>query len=414
MQKGITLVHVLIIVAVIAGISILSGLGYIAYQNFFGEQKLAAKYYTSQEDCENAGYYWYNNNCQEEKGSGDKQDSGEEIEQSQVKDCGVSKSLASKDAFNKDPEYLEGDDTLVCLGEHILNDCSKAEAVIKTSSDGPMTLETVKGNEDGCKIKLKYGDAKEIPSEGKKQYANKYITCPISFLKDVGNFQMPEEGSSPEDLPGTYAGTLYFMMGWATTGYTGELDSGHPKEGGCTGTLVDYLQKKVEEEQKQQEEEREEERARATKGFACKDVTDVSYSKDLGMGEDISLSWGDPVSGNGYGKYVAKTDESDFWKDRSEEIGGGYYKNEDLKTIAITFSDDFSEGGIRDEYPSGVLTIECSNGKKIEAYLPGFTDVSGEGFETNSGSNFPGKFYVGEDGSTYFDIELTDLARSAE
>ena len=144
----------------------------------------------------------------------------------------------------------------------------------------------------------------------------------------------------------------------------------------------------------------------------------LEFKKNFGLDTRIWYASGQMLESIKY--WYVKGDNSYYIgvhprkKYRKYKKGGGYYKNEDLETIAITFPDDFSEGGIRDEYPSGILTIECNNGKQIETYLPGFTDVSGEGFETNSGRHFPGALYVGEDGSTYFDIELTKLAREAE
>lgn len=70
LDRGVTLTHILIVVAIIGGISVVGGLGYMAYQNWFGETKLAAKYYTSKQDCKGAGYYWYNEACHSAKQEG--------------------------------------------------------------------------------------------------------------------------------------------------------------------------------------------------------------------------------------------------------------------------------------------------------------------------------------------------------
>jgi len=62
-NKGVTLIHLLIAVAIISGISIIGALGYLGYQEWFTQEKSETEDYTAQTNCEDAGYYWYDNAC---------------------------------------------------------------------------------------------------------------------------------------------------------------------------------------------------------------------------------------------------------------------------------------------------------------------------------------------------------------
>ena len=76
-------------------------------------------------------------------------------------ECGVSKSMTSNESINKID--FERDNALVCMGESLWSDCKSAKVLLDTKDKGKIHYE-IKNN-NGCIIRLEYGDADHILSE---------------------------------------------------------------------------------------------------------------------------------------------------------------------------------------------------------------------------------------------------------
>ncbi len=72
-------------------------------------------------------------------------------------------------------------------------------------------------------------------------------------------------------------------------------------------------------------------------------------------------------------------------------------------------------GNIQDNYAGGVMNVTCTDGQKVAIYIPSFKNIIGDKgyFIDQNNKRFTGGFYVATDGSTYYDIDLTNLARKA-
>lgn len=98
---------------------------------------------------------------------------------------------------------------MVCLGNSILDDCRKAKTKIKSKGSGTIST-LVKRKQDKCILRYEYGPASQIPNQKQKIYANKYIECPISYLKSLD--YLKNKGSFTKK-PGEFAASLFFVTG---------------------------------------------------------------------------------------------------------------------------------------------------------------------------------------------------------
>ena len=138
--------------------------------------------------------------------------------------------------------------------------------------------------------------------------------------------------------------------------------------------------------------------SRLPQPFVCTDVEDVKYSAQLNSTQWFSVGWGSlPISG-GYGQCG-----HEGWQDYN-------LTNNDQGQLAIMILDNKR---VASEWPGGILTVWHDNGQQIEIRIPPFTDVNGEGFIDANGKPFNRGFYVGRDGSTYFDEQLTAWAAAS-
>ena len=138
----------------------------------------------------------------------------------QQRDCGISESL-SKDIPINQIDY-ETDNALVCLANSLLNDCTQSKAILDTFNAGKINFEIREDN--GCIVKMEYGDTSQIPNVEQKQYANKYIECPL----DIDELKSGST-ENPTEKPGTFAFGVYFSIG---------IQSMNPNTK-CTGTVLE-------------------------------------------------------------------------------------------------------------------------------------------------------------------------------
>jgi hypothetical protein len=158
-----------------------------------------------------------------------------ETPSNEVEDCGVTEFFIKHDEdffqslqTESTLEELNQDNVMVCLGDNILNDCRKSEAIFKTADMGDIKF-IVEGSEkeDICNIKTEYGDAKQIQSEEQKQWANSYISCPVNIndlLKEA-----IEAGRETEEIVGGIPIVAYVYLGVA---------SFDPEEANCTTNQI--------------------------------------------------------------------------------------------------------------------------------------------------------------------------------
>jgi hypothetical protein len=65
-------------------------------------------------------------------------------------------------------------------------------------------------------------------------------------------------------------------------------------------------------------------------------------------------------------------------------------------------------------YPEWIISIYCWDSKVFWIYIPKFKDSKWDGFVDAKGKKFNNWFFVWADWSTYYDKELTKLARKSE
>ena len=141
------------------------------------------------------------------------------------------------------------------------------------------------------------------------------------------------------------------------------------------------------------------------KHFSCKKIATAKYTGQLEDKQWFAIGWGDfPPLGESYGTYFSSGWQSNPFDNK---------QNESLEPIVINPYYPFNET----RYSGGVLSIECNDGQKVSAYIPDFANIQGarigdNDFMTTDGKKFRG-FFVAGDGSTYFDKNLTNLARPA-
>jgi hypothetical protein len=123
-----------------------------------------------------------------------------------------------------------------------------------------------------------------------------------------------------------------------------------------------------------------------TKNLICEDINNVSYSGFISTGGGI---WPGYNWGYSYGTYY----EGSGWLDNN-------HKNTESYPLEIHYLGNINYGI---DYGAGILTFEC-DGITKEAYLP---DVS---IPAGGSANV---LYVAYDGSTYYDKNLTNPARTA-
>jgi hypothetical protein len=126
--------------------------------------------------------------------------------------------------------------------------------------------------------------------------------------------------------------------------------------------------------------------------FTCDDVVEVSFSAALDGTQWLSLGWGELPFQHGYGEYDRNT-----WRDLGRT-------NDARAPLAIMPPDNLRT---EKSWPAGTLSIRCLDGRSADVDLPAFTDVPGVGFVDRAGRRFAGGFWVGADGTAYFDAELT-------
>ena len=145
-----------------------------------------------------------------------------------VKDCGTTDNLRNIENM----DVLKSDSVLICLGESLM-ECNEAKAVINNNHKGSVLLEVSKQG-DGCDVKMSLGDAEQILGEEDKQFANKYIQCPVGTLKDMIIEFSPD---SPEMTSPGWGFNFFMLMG--DMAFVSEWKKAEALEYGCSGTLLD-------------------------------------------------------------------------------------------------------------------------------------------------------------------------------
>jgi hypothetical protein len=141
-----------------------------------------------------------------------------------VEDCDTSTLLNSNTPLDQlDPE---SDDTLVCLGNAILNDCSTASGIVESTNSLDVIYKVGKNFEDKCIIKVIYQSIDNIDPEDfgqaielLTQLSEQYGECPIE--KSLIDYN--------SDQPGALAYTNYINIG---------LEAINPNTV-CTGSLFE-------------------------------------------------------------------------------------------------------------------------------------------------------------------------------
>ncbi len=130
--------------------------------------------------------------------------------------------------------------------------------------------------------------------------------------------------------------------------------------------------------------------------MGCTTITDVVFSGDLGSTLALSIISSTSESG-GWGQV-----RKDGWHDY-----GGY---PDSRKVSI-MPPDIHTDLINPKVYSGDLSLKC-DGETKTINLPDFKDIGGDGFIGDDETYFNYRLYVGDDGSTYYDEELTVLAKT--
>ncbi|MEA2097553.1 MAG: hypothetical protein U9P70_00520 [Patescibacteria group bacterium] len=188
----------------------------------------------------------------------DKTDSDIEDDPIAQHECGMSESLDSDIPINQ--INYETDDTLVCLGNSLLNECKPSKAILDTFNAGKINFE-IKNNED-CTVRMEYGGIEQISSIAQKQYANKYIECPL----DIDQLKSQSE-QNPSEKPGTFAFSVYFYIG---------IESMNPNTK-CEGTLLESQDIKISNETKEDSENENTSSEDITIDFEPDKISDVSF-----------------------------------------------------------------------------------------------------------------------------------------
>ncbi|MEA3344105.1 MAG: hypothetical protein U9Q16_00245 [Patescibacteria group bacterium] len=132
-----------------------------------------------------------------------------------IENCGITEFLAERkdDLLTGSDELAKEankDETLTCLGNNILDNCKKSEAIFRTTDMGDIKF-TIEGGENNiCNIKREYGEREQIQIDDQKRYANTYISCPIHvdyFLEN--EFR---EGRDQYEIPGILPISMYLYF----------------------------------------------------------------------------------------------------------------------------------------------------------------------------------------------------------
>jgi hypothetical protein len=141
----------------------------------------------------------------------------------------------------------------------------------------------------------------------------------------------------------------------------------------------------------------------------CKEITSANYTTELDkITNNIGIIRADHESGMvPFGGYASHY---------KEQLGSMWYKRgkfEEPKEVALKFGSTNIKPVI---YPSGIFIINCDN-KDIKIFIPEleiFTYGAIQDHNTTINNQSTDRLYVSEDGSTYYDYYLTDVARIAE
>ena len=148
-------------------------------------------------------------------------------EKSEVTDCGITNTLMSTNALKE----AENDPVLSCLGKGF-NECKKVKAVINDSYRGAVLIEI--NNTEICNIRMSLGDESQFTREDYKQYANKYIECPVESLKEL----VTQAGKDSSEITNSGWGfNAYFFLGGLAS--FSEQAEKAAKSIGCTGSLLE-------------------------------------------------------------------------------------------------------------------------------------------------------------------------------
>ncbi len=147
--------------------------------------------------------------------------------------------------------------------------------------------------------------------------------------------------------------------------------------------------------------------------FSCLNVQSVKYSSPIAKNNSFFIGWGnsfiDPKTSGDYGKITSVA-----WVPLAAKVG----TNTNLVPLTITpfTQPNSSPIGTLSNYRNGIMSVVCTDGKKVSAYIPDFvykqTSVKSSEYINNKGMSF-NILYVAADGSTYYDAAMTKLARSA-
>lgn len=134
-------------------------------------------------------------------------------------------------------------------------------------------------------------------------------------------------------------------------------------------------------------------------------VVAASYSSPLKSSQWFNLGYGDFK-----GRHV---DEScRVWGNvGAEEFTAHVANNDRFYGVCVYMPDNKLAAN---KWPPGIISIRNDRAEEFKIYVPEFEDIEGDGFMTTNGRTFRHGFYVSSDGSSYFDHDLTELARKAE
>lgn len=108
-------------------------------------------------------------------------------EQSEFADCGTTDIFQTSDP--SDQNALHGDLTLTCLGENMLNNCKKSEAVLQTEDTGEGIKYIILGGKDDiCDIRL--------------EFEKTNLTCPVSLKIIIEQSSDDRTLENPADIAG--------------------------------------------------------------------------------------------------------------------------------------------------------------------------------------------------------------------